>query len=257
VVTTCHGSDLQGIVGADGSYSWKSAPLRSVSRLVARRSTQVIIVAEHLANHLPEGLQASVIPCGLDLQMFRPASQDEARQRLGLPLDRRLALFAANPRNPVKRYELATAAVAQVTSGCAVELVALDGIPHDLVPAYMNACEVLLLTSRHEGSPMVVKEALACNLPVVSTDVGDVRQLVGAIDGCEVCRDESPEAIASALARVLERGRPINGRAAVQHLDEDRLARQVLDVFERAIAQRRTARDRETSPLGKPYLHGR
>lgn len=95
---------------------------------------------------------------------------------LGLPSDGRVALFVGDPARPEKRYWLAQKTVNLLVSRIQVELIVASSGPYEQVPLYyMNACDALLLTSSHEGSPNAVKEALACNLPVVSVDVGDVR----------------------------------------------------------------------------------
>ena len=104
----------------------------------------------------------------------------------------------------------------------------------------MNACDVLLMTSLHEGSPNVVKEALACNLPIVSTDVGDVRNRIGALDGCVVCATDDPATIAEALNQVLSRRQGIDGRKAVLDLDEQVLTSKVIDVYRRAVEKSRS-----------------
>src|SRR5262249_1557511 len=80
------------------------------------------------------------------------------------------------------------------------------GVPHAEIPVYMGACDVFVFTSSQEGSPDIVKEALACDLPVISVAVGDVRQRLQGVEGCEVCADERPETIAAALERALRRG---------------------------------------------------
>src|SRR5262249_60445375 len=85
------------------------------------------------------------------------------------------------------------------------------GVPHAEIPVYMGACDVFVFTSSQEGSPNVVKEALACDLPVVSVAVGDVRQRLQGVEGCEVCADERPETIAAALERALRRGGGVRG----------------------------------------------
>ena len=106
------------------------------------------------------------------------------------------------------------------------------GVPHDDMPYFMSACDALVFTSMQEGSPNVVKEALACNLPVVSVAVGDVADRLHAVAGCELCADERPETIAAALERVLRRGaRAGGGRAAVQELDERVLTQRVIDIY--------------------------
>jgi glycosyltransferase involved in cell wall biosynthesis len=105
------------------------------------------------------------------------------------------------------------------------------------MPVLMSACDALLFTSMQEGSPNAVKEALACDLPVVSVEVGDVPVRLQGIEGCELCSDERPETIAAALERVLRRGQRIAGRQAVQQLDENLITQQVLGVYDTALAR--------------------
>src|SRR4029453_12233098 len=87
---------------------------------------------------------------------------------------KRLVLFVGNPAEARKRYDLAREVLARVDRALDAELVVAWQVPHERVPIYMNACDALLFVSMYEGSPNVVKEALACNLPVVSVVVGDV-----------------------------------------------------------------------------------
>jgi glycosyltransferase involved in cell wall biosynthesis len=231
LVVTFHGSDVQGIVGADGRYRPSSRVLQAVSRFAARRADAVIAVSERVRSFLPERNATHVIPGGVDLDVFRPMDQRAVREQIGMPLDGRCILFAASPTNPVKRFDLAEAAVRCVQETMDVDLHVLQGVPHDQVPLHMNACDALLLTSRHEGSPTVVKEALACNLPVVSVDVGDVRERIGDVPGCVVCEDDAPATIAEALQFVLARASFTAGRPAVASLDKHRVAARVLDVY--------------------------
>jgi glycosyltransferase involved in cell wall biosynthesis len=81
----------------------------------------------------------------------------------------------------------------------------------------------------------VVKEALACNLPVVSTDVGDVRERIENIEGCIVCEDGHPSTIAEALKQVLNRNSRIEGRNTVLNLDENLLTKKVIAVYNKAL----------------------
>ena len=240
LVVTYWGSDIHGIVAPNGHYTLIGRVLQQVSRFVAQRATEVIVVSGHLADFLPVRGSIHVIPHGVDLTLFRPIPRFEARQRLGLPMDKRLILFAANPRNPVKRYPLAQRAVELLPDSLNAVLLALSGVPHERVPLYMNACDVLLLTSRHEGSPTVVKEALACNLPVVSVDVGDVRERIGNVEGCVVCEDDAPQTIARALEHVLRNYSRVNGREAVADLDEQKVAERIIEVYRAAIGASRT-----------------
>ena len=160
---------------------------------------------------------AHVLPCGVDLDLFVPMTQEKARQLLGLPLDGRLVLFVGIVR-PEKRLDVIEAAVEILKDEDAgVELMVVTGAPHERIPLYMNACDVLALASDYEGSPVVIKEAMACNLPVVSVDVGDVARVIESTEGCYVCRRD-PADMAQKLAMALASGQRTDGRRAVQHL---------------------------------------
>jgi glycosyltransferase involved in cell wall biosynthesis len=231
LVVTFRGDDLEGIIGENGRYIPAGWLLRFVSRMVARRADAAIVVSEHMKRYLPRSVTAHVMPSGIDLDLFRPQPGDAARQRLGLPDDRRLVLFVGNPGLARKRHALAQEVVAIVNRTIPTQLVVGWELPHDKIAALMNACDALLCTSMQEGSPNAVKEALACNLPVVSVPVGDVALRLDGVAGCELCSDDRVETIAAALGRVLQRGQRIDGRSAVKALDERLLTQQLVGVY--------------------------
>ena len=238
LVVTLRGSDILGIVSdRTGRHTLQGRVLRWVSRLVAARAESVIVVSDHMRRELPPGVGATVIPSGLNLELFRPIPRDEARRRLGLRLDERLVLFAGRPHQARKRFDLAQRAVNLLDPGLQARMLIAWGIEHAEMPLYMNAADVLIHTSMQEGSPNVVKEALACNLPVVSVPVGDVEERLAGVEGCEMCRDETPEALASALERVLLRGERSTGRVAIAGLDETLLTQRVLGCYREALAR--------------------
>ncbi|MDX1664353.1 MAG: glycosyltransferase [Candidatus Promineifilaceae bacterium] len=235
LVVTFHGSEVQGIVGPEGRYTAAGWLLQQVSSLVAHTADELIAVSERVCRYLPAEREVHVIPGGVNFELFRPLPRAEARAALNLPPDRLLVLFAADPARPVKRYRLAQTAVALLGPGAA--LVVMSNVPHEMVPLYMSACDVLVLTSKHEGSPTVVKEALACNLPIVAVDVGDVRERISDIDGCIVCDDDRPETIAAGLRCVLERGQRTRSRDLVGYLDEEKIVQRILDVYRSALGE--------------------
>jgi glycosyltransferase involved in cell wall biosynthesis len=232
LVVTFRGSDLLGIVGdVDGRYTRTGRLLQRASRFVARRANAVIVVSAHMRNALDTGAPVHVVPSGLDLEMFRPEPKEEARKRVGFAPDERIVLFVGRRHQARKRFTLANRAVNLLKERMPVRLVVAWGVPHREIPRYMNAADVLVVTSMQEGSPNVVKEALACDLPVVSVAVGDVVERLQDIAGCEVCADDRPETIAAALERVLLRGGRIDGRSAARQLDERLLTRRVIEIY--------------------------
>ncbi len=244
LVITFRGNDLEGIVGRHGRYTALGGIQAALSKRMVRYADEVIVVSESLARRLPPDRAYEVIPSGLDLELFRPLPQPEARERLGLPPEKRLVLFAVRSvEDRRKRYPLAQDVVTRLQREFDVELVVASGVDHATMPYYMNACDALILTSVHEGSPNVVKEALACDLAVVSVDVGDVRERIGGIEGCAVCKDDTPETLAAALAGVLRERRRVAGRRAVRDLDEQLIAQRVAAIYDRALAR--------TLPLGQ------
>jgi glycosyltransferase involved in cell wall biosynthesis len=234
LVVTFRGDDLEGITRADGRLTPKGMILKALSRSVAAAADQVILVSEHMARSI--GKRAyHVIPSGLELDRFCPLPKEDARARLGLDPSRCYVLFAGSVGNPAKRYALARQAVDRLRGEMDVELLTATSVTHDQIPYYMNASDALLLVSLHEGSPNVVKEALACNLPVVSTDVGDVRKRIGRIEGCAVLPDDRPDTIADVLRSVLQRGARVDSRSSVLDLDEKVLTQKVIGVYRQAL----------------------
>jgi glycosyltransferase involved in cell wall biosynthesis len=236
-VVTLRGSDILGTVSdRTGNYTVAGKVNQSVSRYVAEKADEVILVSAHMQEQLPPSKTGHVIPSGIDFNLFRCIPRDEARRQLGLPADERLVLFVGNPKQARKRHGLARSAVEILNQRLPARLVVAWGTAHTDIPVYMCACDALVFTSMQEGSPNVVKEALACNLPVVSVEVGDVEQRIGGVEGCEVCADDSPEAIAAALERVLRRGGRVDGRRSVEHLSETAITEQVIAVYRSALA---------------------
>ncbi len=231
LVVTFRGDDLEGIIGEQGRYLPAGWLLRKLSRAVARRADAAIVVSEHMKRHLPGSVAAHVLPSGIDLDLFRPEPQDQARTRLGLPADRRLVAFVGNPDLARKRYALAQKAIEIVNRSMPTQLVVGWEKTHGEIATLLNACDALVFTSMQEGSPNAVKEALACNLPVVSVRVGDVPLRLNRVRGCELCPDDQAGTIAAALERVLRRGERSEGRAAVQDLDERMLTSHLVDIY--------------------------
>ena len=234
-VVTFHGSDLlgehmsgrlrKGIAQYGVWASWRAA----------RRASRVITVATRVRDALPRDIDQSkvcTIPCGIDLERFKPLSRHACRQQLGWDDESFHILFPANMGDPVKRPDLARAAVDAVKlSGIKAEMHYLRGVQNHLVPVWLNASDVLLMTSRHEGSPTVIKEALACNLPVVSVDVGDVRERIDRIDGCYLALPEAND-LAAKLGLVYSGIRRVAGRINMSELSLECVSLKLKNLYE-------------------------
>ncbi len=236
LVITFRGSDLFGIADRNGRHTFMGGVLTLISRLAARRATKVIIVAKRMADFLPRKTKFEVIPSGIDLDLFKPLSQIACRKKLNLPVSGKLIFFGGHPSKYVKRYSLAVSAVDELNKKIDATLFYADNVPISAIPDYMNAADVLLLTSLHEGSPNVVKEALACNLPVVSVRVGDVEERIGRVAGCKVCLTDDPSEIAAAIGEALKFDRlQFKGRDFVLDLDENKTTEKVIQVYQEVI----------------------
>jgi teichuronic acid biosynthesis glycosyltransferase TuaC len=234
VVVTYHGSDLQGSVLARTRVRLMAKYGVWCSRRVARLASGVVIVSEHLRQLLPQGSvrrDARVIPCGIDLERFTPEDHRAARDRLGWSQEGFHVLFATSKDDPIKRPDLARKAVEQLRgSGVPVEFHVMSDVPYDDVPTWLNASDALLLTSLREGSPTVVKEALACNRPVVSVAVGDVPEQIAGVAGCYLA-EPTPESLAEMLARVAGGPRRVDGRERAARYDTRRIAARLKEFY--------------------------
>lgn len=231
LVVTFHGDDILGEKGEGGRPTLGGVFLQHISKLISLRADAVIIVSDQMRRHIPSSVPLHLLPTGVDLDSLPGMPMAEARRQLGLPLHEKLVLFVGNPADPYKRYELAKQAINILNQRYPARLILGWNMPHRDILVLMRACDAFVMTSFQEGSPTVIKEALACNLPIVSVIVGDVVLRLRGVEGCEVCSDDRPETIAASLERVLRWGQRTNGREAVKELDEKALADRLISIY--------------------------
>jgi teichuronic acid biosynthesis glycosyltransferase TuaC len=233
VVSFC-GSDLLGELLSGILRRLISGYGVMASHRAARRACGIVVKSKNLHDALPKDVdrgKVRIIPNGVDLERFRPLNRDECRRRLGWSGKRFHVLFPTNTGDPRKRPDLARAAVEAVNnSGVKAEMHQLRGVPHEEVPIWLNASDVVLLTSLHEGSPNIIKEALACNIPVVSVDVGDVRERIQGIEGCYLAVPD-PGDLAAKLQMVHAGSRRVVSRITMQGLSLERVALQLKEFY--------------------------
>lgn len=214
----------------------------------ARFADAVTVASEPMARRLDR--ECHVVPWGIDTELFSPQPRAAAREELGWDPDARHVLFPYDPERPIKNYPRAKSVVEAVDDDFEedVELQVVHGVAHERIPTYLNAADALVLTSTSEGSPNAVKEALACNVPVVSVDVGDVADLLDGIANCHV-RD-TDEGLARKLADVLRSGQRADGRESMAEHSLDAMARNFLSVYEEVLDGRAVPTDHER--IGEP-----
>ena len=230
VVSFC-GSDL---LGSPNIPKWRSLGGVLCSQIAAICADEVICKSEGLRRRLwIRKHSVHIIPNGVDLKLFRAIPRESARRYLGWPESDLIVFFNSGGNDPVKRVDLARRAIE-----CAGEhlpmirlFVAGNFTPDDM-PWMLNASDCLLLTSDHEGSPNIIKEALACNLPIVSVDVGDVvERLKGVTPSLVVDRD--PKRLGHAIGDILREKRRSNGRNIIEKvLSEEAIARRLYDLYD-------------------------
>jgi teichuronic acid biosynthesis glycosyltransferase TuaC len=220
VVTTFHGSDVSGAIRWQAWISW-----------VAARHSSPIFVSEDGARRLRR-VGAPVIPAGVDVALFQPLDRTYARRRLGWSLDARYVLFPSSPHAAVKRADLFDSVLQEATLYVPkLKAVYLEGYTRDQVALVMNAVDVTLMTSDWEGSPVTVRESLACETPVVSVPVGDVPRLLAGLPGCAVA-PRDPGALAEAVLAALDAGRRRELRERAELSSRRRTAERVAQVYE-------------------------
>jgi glycosyltransferase involved in cell wall biosynthesis len=219
LVVTFHGTDLEHrIVGR-------------MSQALARIATLPATVSTNLARRrLPRAgreQRVAVLPVGIDLDRFRRIERSEARAQLGLDPAGRYLLFPSDPARPEKRHDRASG----VAREAGAELLAYGRVDPERVPLYINAASAVLVTSEREGFGLAALEALACDVPVLSTDVGIAPLALTGIDGT-LCAPFDRSVWTETARKHLESADPrVSGRERASLFGRDRMARRVFQAY--------------------------
>ena len=253
VVTTYHGSDIN-----------QSSILR-FSKIAIRLSAYNIFVSKrNIAIAKPKS-KYELLPCGVNLTDDQLTTRTDARKALGIADDAKIVLFAGAFDNAIKDPELAKETVLEVkrilslsledvdssemlsklslnkntsSQDLELELVELKGFNRSQVNLMMCAVNCLLMTSKSEGSPQVIKEAMACGCPIVSVDVGDVAERTSGVEGCYVVPSRDPKDIAQALLQAIAFEGKTNGREKIieMGLSNEQVAQRLIAIYESVLA---------------------
>lgn len=215
VVITFHGSDI--------NIWW----VRILSLFAAHFAAKSIFVSENLAKKL-KIKNYIVIPCGVETKTFFPIDKYIVREKLGFDTQKDIILFTSSFDNKIKNYSLAKRALD--LTGRDYKLIELKGYNRSEINLLLNASDLVLLTSLSEGSPQIIKEAMACNCPIVATDVGDIKDVISGIKNCYITSFDSTE-IAEKIKHVLETKERTNGREKIKILDNMLIAEKIISVY--------------------------
>lgn len=221
LVITFHGSDINFFMN------------RVISNKAFLLATRGIFVSGKLKKKLfiPCEKKSIVLACGIDLETFQPMDKAFARNEMKLDLQKKYLLFSSAFDNPVKNFPLAEKAAGGIPG---IEFIELKKKTRREVSLLLNACDALVLTSFREGSPQIIKEALACNCPVISVDVGDAREIIGTTEGCYIC-SRDPDDIREKIQLVLQRDQRIEGRERVSNLGLESINIELISVYKSLI----------------------
>jgi len=238
LVVSFMGDDILGTNRADGSVTRISLLLARINVFFARKYyDHVIAKSEAMHTRLNTACPA-LIPNGVDLCRFKPSTKLEARNNIGIAQEAKLVIFASDPSRAEKNYRLAQRAV-ELMKNPEIILVPVFQRTPESMPEYYNAADALVLTSFHEGSPNVIKEAMACNCPIVSTDVGDVAWLIDGVEGCYLTSFD-PNDVAAKLFLALKfaetKGRTKGRERLIElGLNSESVAKRIIAVYEKVL----------------------
>ena len=247
VVTTFHnGETLNPIVNL-------------MSSLMSLRAKHVIYVAQHIRDlSYFKAKNYSIIPCGVPMEEMVITPKEEARQRLGWDPEKKYILFGGAFDNERKNYALLRDAVARINEQSPItnhqspiECVEMKNLTRSECVLRMNACDLFALPSHSEGSPQALKEAMACNCPIVATDVADIKYLLGNLPGHYVLPNKkgndawwkgdehSAEELATLLKQALAFERRTEGRKRIVELGytNELVAKKIIAIYQQVLEE--------------------
>lgn len=229
IVISLMGSDAYGDYDLKGKRILKSYFPMLITQIIQPFVQAIVVKSENILKYVFRKKITSVIPNGVNFERFIQMDKMACRRKLKLRQDKKIVLFLANPDDPRKNYQLLQKATPLIKNKN-VEVINPFPIENKDFPVYLNACDVFVLTSYNEGSPNVIKEAMACNCPVVSTDVGDVKEIISGTEGCYLT-PYNEKKLSENIDSALNFGKRTNGRKDIEHLREDRVAKKLIKIY--------------------------
>ena len=216
VIGTFHGSDLNLL------------SRRILSNIASLFLKKIIVVERSMAKKILFKTNVNIIPCGIDLKNFKILNKTKSRSKLNINLTSKVILFSSNFKNKNKNSKLAIDALEKINNKN-LTLIELNNMTRKQVCLYMNAADLALMTSFQEGSPQFIKEAMACNTPIVSTDVGDVKNLIEGIEGCFISSQNIND-VSNKILKALEYD-SVNSRPKLDLISIDKIANKINNLY--------------------------
>ena len=228
------GDDILGVKKPNGSISLKGKLLTLIIKSSLRYFENIIVKSKEMTGKI-KNYNPYVLPNGVSFKNFQPLDMIESRNELKLDLNKTILLFPSNKNRIEKNYLLFKNAVEKIKD-FDIEVISFNNTPHERTKYYFNSSNVVVLTSLHEGSPNVIKEAMACNIPIVSTNVGDVKDVIGQTEGCYIATFE-PEDVSQKIKMAIDFGKRTNGREHIKHLEEKVIANSIVKLYNKTIGK--------------------
>jgi len=228
------GSDLLGIKNRKNRQTFYGIVVKLISKIVIIKATNIIVKTKQLFDCIPNKYhkKSNIIPNGVDFEMFKPMECSLAIEKLGLK-NKKYLLFTGKQTDENKNFSLLQNAI-NIINDENIEILATYPTEHKKMPLYMNASSCLVITSFTEGSSNVVKEALACNLPVVSVPAGDIAENINQIENCYIT-SYNPQDVALKIQNVLNTNKKTESRHKSQRFNIEIIADKIIEIYQNTL----------------------
>jgi glycosyltransferase involved in cell wall biosynthesis len=225
IVLSVMGDDAYGSFNLNGKRIKSSYFTMFLTQIALIFSKQIIVKSKNILKVIPYKNKSHIIPNGVNFEVIKPNSKS---------LEKETLLFLADPHDPRKNFRLVEQAL-ELFPDKKINLLCPYPLEPNQVMNYFNKASVFILTSYNEGSPNVIKEAMACNIPIIATDVGDVREVIERTEGCFLVEFD-PGDVADKLKKALAFGKRTTGREDIRHLESSQVAKKIINIYEQVLS---------------------
>jgi len=230
IVLSLMGSDTYGFVNDSGTKTTKSLLMQVQVKAIQMFFNAIIVKSQNLERSVWRKKVCYIVPNGVNYSKFKPLNQKKCRQQLNLKQNEKIILFMGNTKDPRKNFTLFEQSLKFLKTEN-YRVVTPFPIKHDEMVVYYNACDVLVFPSIKEGSPNVIKEAIACNIPIVATTSGDIHERVEGLRNVLISKFD-PSDFAEKIDSAFHNGKNDNSREKKrEEIDEDIISEKIIDIY--------------------------